>query len=106
MANAAGGHAVENAWPGTLSSVSFLGSYWRYQVDLDAGVSATPGVTVEGTAPAMSPPGRQGDRCVVQVRPQLIRLLDALAVSADSANANGANLNGSMLNGTGRRGSH
>ena len=59
----------ENVWEGTVRSVNFLGSQWRYRVDLDAGP------VVEGACPPSRPPGARGDRRRVRVAPSLIRLL-------------------------------
>jgi iron(III) transport system ATP-binding protein len=59
----------DNVWEGPLRTVSFLGSQWRYRVELDGGP------VVEGASPASRRPGEQGDRARIRVRPHLIRLL-------------------------------
>jgi iron(III) transport system ATP-binding protein len=60
-----------NVWEGTVRTVNFLGSQWRYRIDLDAGP------VVEGTSTASLVPGAVGDRRRVRVTPPAIRLLDA-----------------------------
>jgi iron(III) transport system ATP-binding protein len=73
-----------NVWEGELRTVSFLGSQWRYRIVLDGGP------VVEGASPASQPPGAQGSRARVRVRPRLIRLLataDAAAPNADTVAA-------------------
>jgi iron(III) transport system ATP-binding protein len=59
----------DNVWTGVLRAVSFLGAQWRFRVEVDDGP------VVEGTSPASNPPGKQGDRIRVRVRPHLVRLL-------------------------------